>query len=630
MDRTEPFYIEFHPNITSGSSYYYGIRLFAPWGEGWVFDSVEYSLDKANWITVDTSGTWNTKTIIRLDNPADGSRVWLRAKPSGGSWGTSSRRCSISIISSAGRKVNVGGNIMSLIYGGDFTGNEFDFPSDSAYNFKELFSPDVGLGIIEDASQLLLPATTLTPYCYYEMFYYCESLIAAPTITQATIQGGFPYDYMFRACSSLESLTIENTNIRSADYILYGMSPKTIVYKKEGVTTPSNPNKLTVVTLKNTPFNVTNAKFWSINGKKVVKVVDSQNRVIWEDKITPLYKTPFYLEDVSGEANEVRIKMNNSDSYRVPITVEYSYDGENWSTMGTTGVNVTISAPIPANSKIYLRSNTPQWAKGVIGENYIRTTGLFKVGGNIMSLLYGSNFTGRETSFPSGSTYTFSDLFRKCTTIKDASDLLLPATTMVNSCYNAMFFGCTAMVGTPKSLPATTLADDCYAAMFMNCTSLVSIPRVLPANRVYKQSYNTMFADCPLITTAPEIKATTLADQCYFGMFNGCTSLTTAPELPARILADYCYADMFHGCTALTAAPELPARILSQNCYWTMFKGCTNLREIKCLATDVSATDCLKEWVKDVPAGGTFTKKAGVTYPTGNSGIPSGWTVVEV
>ena len=226
MDRTEPFYIEFHPNITSGSSYYYRIRLSAPMGKGWVFDSVEYSLDKANWITVDTSGDWANKTIIRLDNPADGSRVWLRSKPSDGSWGTSgtSYRCSISIISSTGQKVNVGGNIMSLIYGGDFTGNEVDFPSGSEYNFKGLLSPDIDSGIIEDASRLILPATTLTYGCYHEMFKLCKSLIAAPTITQATIQSGFPYDYMFRGCSSLESLTIENTNIRSADYILHNMS----------------------------------------------------------------------------------------------------------------------------------------------------------------------------------------------------------------------------------------------------------------------------------------------------------------------------------------------------------------------------------------------------------------------
>ena len=48
------------------------------------------------------------------------------------------------------------------------------------------------------------------------------------------------------------------------------------------------------------------------------------------------------------------------------------------------------------------------------------------------------------------------------------------------------------------------------------------------------------------------------------------------------------------------------------------------------LATNISATDCLKDWVKGVPATGTFTKAASMTtLPTGDSGIPAGWTVVN-
>lgn len=600
MDRTEPFYIEFHPNITSGSSYYYGIRLFAPWGEGWVFDSVEYSLDKANWITVDTSGTWVKKTIIRLDNPADGSRVWLRAKPSYGSWGTSSRYCSISIISSAGRKVNVGGNIMSLIYGGDFTGNEFDFPSDSAYNFKELFSPDVGLGIIEDASQLLLPATTLAPYCYYEMFHYCESLIAAPTIIQATIQSGYPYDYMFRGCSSLESLTIENTNIRSADYILHNMSPKTIVYKKEGVTTPSNPNKLTVVTLKNTPFNVANAKKWVINNKEVKHVVDSQGRLIWErPKPKPSYSTPFYLEDTSGNGNTVSITKNNSNA--PTLTIQKSTDGVNWSTMGTTSTTA-ITAAVPANGKLYLRCNATSWGSGAQGQNnVISTTGYhnINVGGNIMSLLYGSNFTGQERTFPSGSTRTFENLFYNNRSIENLENLLLPATTLVKWCYAYMFSGCDFVETTPE-LPAMTLAENCYRGMFQDTG----------------------------IRTAPVLPATTLTKWCYYGMFNNCFSLVTV-ILPAQVLAYGCYENMFKHCSNLKNI-ELPAATLATRCYGNMFSYCRSLKNVECLATDISADSCLFGWMYNVPAGGTFTKKAGVTYPTGDSGIPNGWTVVEV
>jgi len=37
------------------------------------------------------------------------------------------------------------------------------------------------------------------------------------------------------------------------------------------------------------------------------------------------------------------------------------------------------------------------------------------------------------------------------------------------------------------------------------------------------------------------------------------------------------------------------------------------------------------DWVDGVPTGasGTFVKKSGVSWPTGISGIPSGWTVQQ-
>ena len=63
--------------------------------------------------------------------------------------------------------------------------------------------------------------------------------------------------------------------------------------------------------------------------------------------------------------------------------------------------------------------------------------------------------------------------------------------------------------------------------------------------------YEYMFYGCTSLTTAPELPATTLADYCYNGMFYGCTSLTTAPELPATTLASWCYSNMFNGCTKI-------------------------------------------------------------------------------
>ena len=112
-------------------------------------------------------------------------------------------------------------------------------------------------------------------------------------------------------------------------------------------------------------------------------------------------------------------------------------------------------------------------------------------------------------------------------------------------------------------------------------------------------------------------------------MFSGCTSLTTAPELPATTLAHRCYNSMFYGCTSLTTAPELPATTLANYCYIYMFHRCTKLNYIKMLATDISATSCLANWVYIVASSGTFVKNPEATWDVvGVNGVPEGWTVI--
>ena len=111
-------------------------------------------------------------------------------------------------------------------------------------------------------------------------------------------------------------------------------------------------------------------------------------------------------------------------------------------------------------------------------------------------------------------------------------------------------------------------------------------------------------------------------------MFAGCPDLQTTPELPVMTLTNYCYRAMFYNCTSLVTAPELPATTLAENCYGNMFKGCTSLNYIKCLATNISATDCTTNWVQNVAAIGTFVKPSSMSsWATGNSGIPTGWSI---
>ena len=141
-----------------------------------------------------------------------------------------------------------------------------------------------------------------------------------------------------------------------------------------------------------------------------------------------------------------------------------------------------------------------------------------------------------------------------------------------------------------------------------------------------------MFQDCSSLTTAPDLPLTTLANHCYQFMFRNCSSLTTAPELPATTLVSYCYSAMFQDCSSLTTTPELPATTLADSCYIYMFQDCSSLNYIKCLATDISASNCTQNWVSGVASTGAFVKHPDISESTWNSGvngIPVGWSVIE-
>lgn len=108
-------------------------------------------------------------------------------------------------------------------------------------------------------------------------------------------------------------------------------------------------------------------------------------------------------------------------------------------------------------------------------------------------------------------------------------------------------------------------------------------------------------------------------------MFAYCKSLIIAPKLPATSLSIGCYISMFTNCVSLITAPELPATVLTYQCYQDMFNNCKKLNYIKMLATDISISYCLSNWVSDVASTGTFVKNpAMTTLTTGSSGIPSG------
>lgn len=313
---------------------------------------------------------------------------------------------------------------------------------------------------------------------------------------------------------------------------------------------------------------------------------------VYEENSGPDYTIPFYVEDVSGSDNLIMVGRENTSAPE--ITFEKSTDGVNWSTWGKD--TATITFKISPNSRLYIRANT-EYLNWYTNYTTIKASQNFKVGGNVMSLLYGSSFTGNETSmrYQGAGIAGLGGLFYESKKLVSAKDLLLPATILTQNCYQSMFYGCTSL------------------------------------------------------TTAPELPATTLANYCYASMFQGCTALITAPALPATTLAEYCYSRMFSGCTSLTTAPELPATTLAKGSYMYMYIQCTSLNYIKVgfrtwpstssSASDYDATHTWTNLTKNTT--GTFVCPAALPQKFNASGnntagspisgytnaIPYGWSV---
>ena len=421
------------------------------------------------------------------------------------------------------------------------------------------------------------------------------------------------------------------------------------------------------------PYNLTTMQSIFCNNKEITEI-RCNGSLVYKKQSGPDYTEPFYVENISNADETLKISKGIFTSAPT-LTIECSTDKENWEPLGVTSTE--IRRTITPGNKLYLKCNTNNWCEG---DSYNSIIGTSKIGGNIMSLLYGDQFADK-TSFPSGSTYNFKCLFSNNTNLVDASELLLPATTLASECYDHMFNSCYSLTAAP-ALPATTLATRCYNSMFRYCTSLTAAPALpattlaywcysnmfnecnaltsapsLPATTLTTSCYDSMFYGCRSLTQAPALPATTLADGCYKSMFQYCTSLTaapalpattltsacynnmfsycfsltTAPALPVTTLASECYEGMFQNCTSLTAAPALPATTLVEFCYTGMFNGCTLLTNVTCLATaGVYENYSTFGWLNEVSSTGTFTKAAGVNWPTGSNGIPEGWTVVEV
>ena len=436
-----------------------------------------------------------------------------------------------------------------------------------------------GCSLLEQAPEL--PAVTLTDYCYDMMFKYCSSLANAPVLPAQTLTQ-YCYYQMFWGCSLINEITCLATDISATGATegwLYNVASSGTFHEAPEMTGWATGTS-------GIPAN------WTV-----------------EDNTTN-YQTPFeeqyFTIESLEDGNTITLTIPAVITTDYMTSVSYSTDnGTTWNITDIDGTAKTITVSL-ANSgdKVLFKGLGRTLTYGNSHDNeqsYFSASKQYIVYGNIASMLYGDDFEDK-TQFPNNSARTYQGLFRFSTTLVSAQHLVMPFSAVAGHCFRDMFQGCTALTQAP-ALPATTLNSDCYMNMFNSCTAL---------------------------TQAPELPATTLASECYNQMFRGCSSLTHAPELPAQTLAYMCYYLMFHSCSSLAQAPNLPAATLVNKCYQSMFYGCSSLSEVTCLATDISATDCTASWMNGVASTGIFHKASGMNdWPTGVSGIPSGWMVED-
>lgn len=109
-------------------------------------------------------------------------------------------------------KCKVYGNIMSLI---DPDPTKFvtltKLPGTDV--FHNLFYGNTNI-INDDTKDIVLPATTLTAYCYYAMFFGCTGLTRAPVLPAPTLTDHC-YHAMFSGCSSLAYIKCLATDINA-------------------------------------------------------------------------------------------------------------------------------------------------------------------------------------------------------------------------------------------------------------------------------------------------------------------------------------------------------------------------------------------------------------------------------
>lgn len=289
-------------------------------------------------------------------------------------------------------------------------------------------------------------------------------------------------------------------------------------------------------------------------------------------------KDYFTIESLVNNNTITAVKNSSSKS---PVIYYSLDDGVTWNNQTLSGGTITFGT-IDEGEKIIFKCNIDAWASDWNKYNRFNGSGNFKTYGNIMSLLNGDDFIN-NSEFSSGSSFNLTGLFYGTTTIINANDLVLPATTLCVSSYNGMFRACTNLVYGPKSLPALDIPKDGYSSMFEGCVKLIEAPEILATSVSGDTALNRMFC----MNRNSKVTAV----------------MTKGPVL------------------------RITNPLAHNNVYQQLFCGNGNLTEVTILVQATNIT--FSNWLNYTNTGGVIKTLSGTTFSSGVSGLPSGWTTQE-
>lgn len=547
--------------------------------------------------------------------------------------------------------IKISGNLASLI------GFAETLPT---YAFRYLF---YNTNII-DASELELPWTTLSEYCFIRMFYNCYSLIEPPYLPATTL-ANYCYTYMFRSCTALKKIAKMGLNTVSisnwCNEMYLGTAIETVTIPKlhfnngrmtqflRGCTTlkhavvetydetiPANAYQhlfrdctgLETITCKAKSFHANAFADWLLNASETGTFIKDKDTT-WE-RSTRGIPEGWTVKDANQNTQFLDFSSADRIMYRGNNHIKCIY-GPNNTLLWTEEPYFTYKANGSGNIQLRI-DNT--------GSATQATPAVIYYWKNVEPNAARDNYTGTLTAATSDVgtnkvTYVAGDVIKMWRAEQTAFGYGLNNTNYLIGGSNCIVYGNVAsLVNYVQVMP-----DYCFERLFYYTGITDFSGLIIPWNTISTYGCDNMIYGGAQIysdSQLPFISATTISNYGCRRMIRALANLTSfdmTKHFCCKYAGKEAFVQMFIDCNKIETIKVKwniePIDSTSTSMYNSLIASSAIANVIN-LDPNPTSTK-YNNWIhSQVGSTGTFTKKTGAEWTIGRSGIPTGWTVQEI